>query len=53
MASNDDPGGLRRLAELVAAMRNEWEREVSALIGRPALIGNLGVYIAAHIFCIS
>lgn len=49
MASTDDPRDIQRLAELVAE-RNEWEHEVAAMIGRPALIGNLGEYIAAHIF---
>ena len=49
MPSTGDSSDIMRLAELVAA-RNEWEREVSAIIGRPALIGNIGETNAARIF---
>lgn len=49
MPSTTDSSDIVRLAELVAE-RNDWEREVSTLIGRPALIGHIGEYIAASIF---
>jgi hypothetical protein len=40
---------LRHLADLIKR-RNELEREITALIGRPAQIGHLGEYIASRIF---
>src|SRR5689334_25309797 len=49
MSPLDNTSDIHRLAELVA-IRNEWERETSAITGRPALIGHLGEYIAARIF---
>lgn len=47
--ATSDSSDIVRLAELVAA-RNAWESEVSTIIGRPALIGNIGEYVAACIF---
>jgi hypothetical protein len=40
---------LTHLADLIRN-RNEIDREISALIGRPANRGHLGEYIASHIF---
>lgn len=40
---------LQKLAELIN-IRNEWEKQVAEIIGRPALIGHLGEYIASRIF---
>lgn len=40
---------LYRLAELIKA-RNVIDNDIAALIGRPALIGHVGEYIAAAIF---
>jgi len=51
MTSEMDQNELQKLAELVQC-RNRVEREISALIGRPAVLGNLGEYIAARIFSI-
>ena len=49
MSATSPARDLDQLARLIAA-RNDWERETSAIIGRPALIGNLGEYIAAQVF---
>ncbi len=43
---------LARLAELVKT-KNAIDQEITAVIGRPALIGHSGEYIAAHIFHIA
>lgn len=40
---------LKRLAALVSA-RNAVEEQIAAIIGRPALVGHLGEYLAAEIF---
>ncbi len=40
---------LARLADLIRE-RNILEREITALVGRPAQIGHLGEYIASRIF---
>lgn len=40
---------LPRLAELVRT-RNAVDAEIAAVVGRPALIGHVGEYIAANIF---
>lgn len=40
---------LRRLAGLIAR-RNALETEISAITGRPALLGHLGEFVAARIF---
>jgi hypothetical protein len=40
---------LAQLAKLIE-IRNQTEREITALIGRPAAIGHLGEYIASRIF---
>ena len=42
---------LVRLAELIT-QRNAIDREIAALVGRPALLGHVGEYIAAAIFSI-
>lgn len=49
MPSTPTPDDLPHLAALIAA-RNEWEREISAIIGRPASLANLGETVAATIF---
>lgn len=49
MASQGHPADLERLAGLIRT-RNQWEREVAAIAGRPALISHLGEFIAARIF---
>ncbi len=43
---------LRQLAKLIDA-RNQTEREITALIGRPAAIGHIGEYIASRVFNIA
>ncbi len=43
---------LAKLAELVRR-KNVIESQISALIGRPALLGHVGEYIAAHVFGIT
>lgn len=43
---------LEQLAELIRK-RNALEREIKALIGRPAAIGHIGEYIAATVFDIA
>jgi len=43
---------LRQLARLVDT-RNQVEREITALIGRPAAIGHIGEYIASRVFNIA
>jgi|SRR5581483_2274920 len=40
---------LAQLAKLIE-IRNQTEREITALIGRPAAIGHIGEYIASRIF---
>lgn len=40
---------LHRLADLISC-RNQLEAEISAITGRPALLGQLGEYIASRIF---
>jgi hypothetical protein len=40
---------LKQLAELIAC-RNQLEKEISAIIGRPAALGHLGEYIASRVF---
>jgi hypothetical protein len=40
---------LEQLAQLVAA-RNEADRQIAALIGRPAAPGNIGEFVAARVF---
>jgi len=43
---------METLAQLAALIRrrNQLEQEITALIGRPAQLGHLGEYIAAHTF---
>ena len=43
---------LKQLAELIHK-RNLIEREITALIGRPAAIGHIGEYIASRVFHIA
>jgi hypothetical protein len=43
---------IEQLADLVHA-KNEADRRVAALIGRPALSGNIGEFVAASVFGIS
>ncbi len=43
---------LTKLAQLIQ-VRNQTEKEITALIGRPAQIGHLGEYIASKIFNIN
>ncbi len=43
---------LRRLAELIST-RNVIDRDIAVTIGRPALIGHVGEYIASHVFGIT
>jgi len=43
---------LIQLAKLID-IRNQTEREITALIGRPAAIGHLGEYIASQVFNIA
>jgi hypothetical protein len=43
---------LRQLAKLIDT-RNQTEREITALIGRPAAIGHIGEYIASRVFNIA
>jgi hypothetical protein len=40
---------LKQLAELIAC-RNQLEKEISAITGRPAALGNLGEYVAERVF---
>jgi hypothetical protein len=40
---------LKQLAELIAC-RNQLEKEISVIVGRPAALGPLGEYVAARIF---
>ena len=40
---------LQRLARLID-VRNQNEREITALIGRPAAIGHIGEHIASRVF---
>ena len=40
---------LAKLAELIRS-KNAIESQITALIGRPALLGHAGEYIAAHVF---
>ena len=40
---------LKQLAELVAC-RNQLEKEISAILGQPAALGNLGEYVASRVF---
>jgi hypothetical protein len=40
---------LERLAELIR-VKNEADRAIAQLIGRPALPGNIGEFVAARIF---
>ena len=40
--------GLKQLAELIAA-KNEADRQIAALIGRPAAPGNIGEFVAARV----
>lgn len=49
MGIDPNTDGLRRLAELIA-IRNRLESEISAITGKPALIGHLGEFVASHIF---
>lgn len=42
---------LEPLAKLIRD-KNKIESEIANIIGRPALIGHVGEYIASHIFCI-
>lgn len=44
--------GLERLAQLVQA-RNDADRQIAALIGRPSLPANIGEFVAAKIFGIA
>ena len=43
---------LKQLARLIDT-RNQIEREITALIGRPAAIGHIGEYIASRVFNIA
>lgn len=43
---------LKQLAELVAC-RNALEQEIITITGRPAVLGNLGEYIATRIFAVN
>lgn len=43
---------LERLAELVRT-RNAVEREIAAIVGRPALVGHVGEFIASRVFGIA
>jgi len=43
---------LTRLAQLIQT-RNQVAREIASLIGRPAIIGHVGEYIAARVFRIA
>lgn len=47
-----DIGGLRKIAALIRR-RNSVDGEIAELIGRPALIGHVGEYLAAEIFGIT
>ena len=42
-------GDLERLAELIA-VPNSVAKEIAAIVGRPALVGHLGEFIASHVF---
>ena len=43
---------LKQLAKLIDT-RNQIEREITALVGRPAAIGHIGEYIASRVFNIA
>ena len=45
-------GGIGRLDELAQLIRekNEHDARITAIVGRPALIGHVGEYIASQIF---
>lgn len=44
---HEDMEDLSQLAKLIK-IKNKVEAQISSLIGRPALIGHVGEYIAAH-----
>lgn len=48
-AGDQEPNSLDRLAKLVRA-KNDADLAIAELIGRPCLPGNIGEYIAAHVF---
>jgi hypothetical protein len=43
---------LTHLAQLIQA-RNQVARDIASLIGRPAMLGHVGDYVAAKVFCIA
>lgn len=47
------PDDLERLAGLIRVIRNDTDRAIAQLIGRPAGPGNIGEFVAARIFAIT